>query len=312
VCCTQQVAASCDAVGASPCCLHQQHAWPHTHTPWRLQVRCRRRCRIVRVTPACWCCLRTSPAAGGRQWRLRSCWVRCCRCRGARGGGAGGCCSRHRVATRMRVGAGHSCDTGRLPAATSGGDWGRVPRSAARTHTQRCVLQDPSSAVARACQWRAAALSSLCADSITVVAAALQQRGVPAGPAAEQHTWQFRQLARNLTGGLACACQPLPVPAHTAAQQHRRTHAPARRQNAWYQHGCGSGGAGARRRRRRRQQRGSAQHGDAAGQQGSSSTRGSGSGSGHKHQQRKSSSSSSWGACCKEDKCGAPTVGSCS
>lgn len=58
-----------------------------------------------------------------------------------------------------------------------------------------CLLymQDPNSAVSKACQWRAATLGALCADSLGVVAEALKQRG-------SGSCWQFRQLARNLTG----------------------------------------------------------------------------------------------------------------
>jgi hypothetical protein len=55
-------------------------------------------------------------------------------------------------------------------------------------------LQDPDSSVAKACQWRAGVLAALCADSLGVVAEAIKQRS------SGQQQWQFRQLARNLTG----------------------------------------------------------------------------------------------------------------
>lgn len=55
------------------------------------------------------------------------------------------------------------------------------------------ILQDPSTSLQKAVQWRLATLSALCAESLGVVAEALQQRD----PAP---CWQFRQLTRNLTG----------------------------------------------------------------------------------------------------------------
>lgn len=54
-------------------------------------------------------------------------------------------------------------------------------------------VQEPSTAVTKACEWRAALLGALCAESLGVVAEALKQRG-------SGSCWQFRQLARNLTG----------------------------------------------------------------------------------------------------------------
>jgi hypothetical protein len=47
-------------------------------------------------------------------------------------------------------------------------------------------LQDPESAVAKACQWRAAVLAALCSDSLGAVAEALKEKGPP-------RSWQFKQ-----------------------------------------------------------------------------------------------------------------------
>jgi hypothetical protein len=55
-------------------------------------------------------------------------------------------------------------------------------------------LQDPSTALTKACQWRAATLGALCAESLGVVAEAVKRQG-------SESCWQFRQLTRNLTGG---------------------------------------------------------------------------------------------------------------
>jgi hypothetical protein len=49
-----------------------------------------------------------------------------------------------------------------------------------------CCLQDPVSAVAKACQWRAAVLAALCSDSLGAVAEALKEKGPP-------RSWQFKQ-----------------------------------------------------------------------------------------------------------------------
>lgn len=54
-------------------------------------------------------------------------------------------------------------------------------------------MQEPDTAVVKACQWRAAALAAMCSESLGVVAEALKQKGSPS-------SWQFRQLNRNLTG----------------------------------------------------------------------------------------------------------------
>lgn len=54
-------------------------------------------------------------------------------------------------------------------------------------------MQDPKSAVMKACQWRAAALAEMCNESLGVVAEALKQKGPPGN-------WQFAELDSHLTG----------------------------------------------------------------------------------------------------------------
>jgi hypothetical protein len=78
-----------------------------------------------------------------------------------------------------------------------------IPKRRPCTRCRVVLLQDPGSALPKACQWRAATLGALCADSLGVVAEALKQRG-------GTQCWQFRQLTRNLTGGVGdghCGCR---------------------------------------------------------------------------------------------------------
>ncbi|WIA13678.1 hypothetical protein OEZ85_007238 [Tetradesmus obliquus] len=54
------------------------------------------------------------------------------------------------------------------------------------------LLQDPATAVAKACQWRAAVLAALCSDSLGAVAEALKEKGPP-------RSWQFKQQQAGLS-----------------------------------------------------------------------------------------------------------------
>jgi hypothetical protein len=86
-------------------------------------------------------------------------------------------------------------------------------------------LQDPGSAVAKACQWRAAVLAALCSDSLGAVAEALKEKGPP-------RSWQFKQQHAGISSKYGmpnrylygCITPQRTSFANTLQQQHECIH----------------------------------------------------------------------------------------